>query len=429
MYRSTIWPSTSPRARTGAVSISRLVRTIVCAVLALLLVLVAGGATAQADAALVYQESRASYRFSEELTFWLDAQAEASIEEVILFYGIEDTPLVRRIYPAFDVDRQVSIEHRERLEPGQFAPGTRLRYWWRLTLASGEIIDTPIRSFAYTDDARDWQTLSEGRIDLHWYGRNPRQAETLLQVAIAALGRLEDEIGVTTEQRVQIYVYANARDMQPALSTRSDAFDARVTTLGVVVSRDTMLLLGSHAKVDRTLAHELSHVVVGLATDNPYAGLPRWLDEGLAMYAEGELPQGNLLALERAVRDDALLSVRSMTSYSGRADEVDLFYGASYSVVVYMLETYGRDKMQELLQVFREGTHQDTALRRVYGFGLDELDARWRASLGLEPRTLPESPLEERPAPEPEKRLPATWAPYPVLAARLLALPGARVPL
>lgn len=399
----------------------RLERIAVCILLAALLLLAGPWAMTRADTGVLYQDGGASYLFSQEIVFWLDVEAEASIDEVVLFYGIEGSPLVRRIYPAFDAGRQVLVEHRERLEPGQYAPGTRLRHWWRLGLASGAMVDTPTSSLVYTDDAHNWQTLSDGRVDLHWYGRNPTQAQTLLQLATEALARIEEEIGVSLEQRVQIYVYANARDMQPSLTARSDAFDARVTTLGVVVARDTLLLLGSHPKVDRTLAHELSHVVVGLATDNPYAGLPRWLDEGLAMYAEGELPQGNLLALEWAVRNDSLLSVRSMTSYSGRADEVDLFYGASYSVVVYMLETYGRDKMQELLRVFGEGTHQDTALRRVYGFGLDELDARWRDSLGLEPRTLKEPTLPARPLPAPETRRPAACAPSPILlAARLV---------
>jgi hypothetical protein len=44
----------------------------------------------------------------------------------------------------------------------------------------------------------------------------------------------------------------------------------------------------------------LSHIVVGLATKNPFGDLPRWLDEGLAMYAEGELPARNRRALEQA---------------------------------------------------------------------------------------------------------------------------------
>jgi hypothetical protein len=154
----------------------------------------------------------------------------------------------------------------------------------------------------------------------------------------------------------------------------------------VAVDEYTLLLLGAHRDVLKTAAHELSHIVVGIATDNPYIALPRWLDEGLAMYAEGELRDDNRYALEDAIKADRLLSVRSMTSYSGRASDVDLFYGQAHSIVSFMLDSFGRARLHDLLDAFSEGMRQEDALMRVYGFGLDELDDRWRASLGLEPR-------------------------------------------
>ncbi|MCD6520835.1 MAG: hypothetical protein J7M05_13035, partial [Anaerolineae bacterium] len=78
-----------------------------------------------------------------------------------------------------------------------------------------------------------------------------------------------------------------------------------------------------------------------------------------------------------------LLSIRSMSSYSGQASQVDLFYGEAYSIVDFLLREYGREKMRAFLDVFAQGALQEEALQRVYGFGLDELNARWRASLGL----------------------------------------------
>lgn len=383
------WPSARSSACAGCTFSPRVWRARVFPWLAILLLCLSAPVAAQAQSPLSVLDSGASYRFSQELVFWIQAEAETPVQDVILFYGIEGARLVRRIYPEFTPGDSLDIEHRETIESGQFAPGTRLRYWWRLRLANGAVVDTPQQVLDYTDDARAWQTLSDGRVDLHWYGGRAAQAQTLLQRATEALTRLEDELDLVSDRRIQVFVYANERDMLPALATRSDDFDARVTTLGVVVAEHTLVLLGNHPDVERTLAHELSHIVVGLATDNPYAGLPRWLDEGLAMVAEGELRTGNARALERAIRNDALLSVRSMSSYSGRVEEVDLFYGASHSVVTYLLDTYGQPKMGQLLRVFAQGALQDVALRQVYGFGLDELDARWRASLGLEPRDSP----------------------------------------
>lgn len=279
------------------------------------------------------------------------------------------------------------MDYSEPLQAGQFAPGTELRVWWRLTDATGEAFDTIVETIRYIDDSHDWESLKGENATLYYYDVRQSRAAAWLEEAESALDRIQSDLGISLASPVDIYVYRNERDMSAALATRSDDYDARVTTLGVAVDEDTLILLGSQSDLELTMAHELSHIVVGMATDNPYAGLPRWLDEGLAMRAEGELPRQNALALDLGITRDELLSVRSMTSYSGRADQVDLYYGECYSVVTFMIDTYGIEKMTEFLQVFGEGTSQHDALKRVYALTIEELDARWRISLGLEPRS------------------------------------------
>lgn len=334
--------------------------------------------------------SHNDYVFAESLDFAIEAASDQVISDAVLFYGRVGEGLiyrlVRRVYPAFTPGKEVRISYSEALERGQYAPGTTFRIWWRLLLADGTVFETEPELLYYTDTNQEWQRLAGERVDIYWYGEDAETAERFLTAAEEALERLETQIGVDVQQRVSVYVYNSAKDMALATSQRGQGYDERVTTLGVAVDEDTLLLLGTHRDAEPTLAHELSHIVVGLATDNPYADLPRWLDEGLAMYAEGELPPDNAAALERAVRRDELLSVRSMSSYTGQAELVDLYYGEVYSIVDYLLRTFGRDKMTALLGVFAQGARQEDALLQVYGFGLDELDARWRASLGLAPR-------------------------------------------
>ena len=375
--------------------ISSGVRRLACPLaMALLLALVLLAPAVSAEEPIRVLSSECKYQFSVALHFDLSAEGDCPIVEVILFYGPVDSRLVRRIYPDIKPGLRVDVSYTEDLEGGQYAPGTQMHTWWELVCEDGSRLRTEPVLFEYTDLGHDWQVLSSERVDLHWYGtsKHASQAAKLCDTAEKAIARLEDEIGVSMEHRVHVYVYNTQGHMRTALSTRSEVYDDRVMTLGVVVSKDTLLLLGSHRDVEMVILHELCHLVVGLATDNPYTDLPRWLDEGLAMYAEGEFPADNKRALDRAIADDALLSIRSMSSYSGQAEQVDLYYGEVRSVVDFMLQEYGRDQMHELLAVFAQGTRQEDALQQVYGFGLDELDTRWRASLGLGARTLPQTP-------------------------------------
>jgi hypothetical protein len=375
--------------------------------LSLALVLSVPGAAAQGEVRIV--ENRYTARFAERMTFSLVAEADQVIEGVTLFYRRQGERITNRVVPQFTPGHRVEVTHERILERGEVPPGTAMEFYWRLKLADGTEVDTDTIAFVYEDDRFAWQALQAGNIAVYYYGsaKEAALAGELLDIGQATLARLQDEMGVTSEAPARVYVYRTVEDMAATLSPRSEGYDDRVVTLGVVVSDDTLLLLGSHPDVRQTLAHELSHIVVGLATKNPYAPLPRWLDEGLAMYAEGELRPENARALRDAVRRDALISVRSLSGYTGDPTQIALYYGEVYSLVDFLLQTYGREKMAELLQVFEEGAHQEDALQQVYGLTLEELDARWRESLGLTPRPTP-APMataapraETRPAQQP----------------------------
>lgn len=358
--------------------------------LSLAVALTLGATASWAEGPVRVLENRQSYTFGEQLSFHLVAESDQEIQGVTLYYRRQKEKVTTRVTPEFTPGRRVEATFEKTLEPGEMPPGTTIEYYWRLDLTDGTRSDTPTQSFACDDDRFDWQTLQADNLTLFYYGEGgASQAESLLEAGQEALARLQSQVGITLEAPVRVYVYGTPQDMSGALAPRSEGFDERVMTLGVAVDDDALLLLGSHPGVQETIAHELSHIVIGLATKNPYAPVPRWLDEGLAMYAEGELPAGNARALEDAVNRDALISIRSLSSYTGDASQIDLYYGEVYSLVDFMLQAYGRDKMGELLDVFKQGAYQDDALREVYGLGLDELDTAWRESLGLEARAIP----------------------------------------
>ena len=129
----------------------------------------------------------------------------------------------------------------------------------------------------------------------------------------------------------------------------------------------------------RAISHELTHLVIHQMTLNPYSDLPTWLDEGLAMYSEGELSLESAGSLNMAIAEDSLISVRSLSSsFSAHTDQALLSYAQSYSLVEFLISKYGGDKMLELLSTFREGSSYDDALMKVYGFDMDGLNTLWR---------------------------------------------------
>lgn len=361
-------------------------RRLILLLMALILPLAILPLPAQAQEAITVLNNEYEDVFAQEIVFRLSVESQSEVEEIILFYRVRDEAATNRAYPEIEPGLSVETEWTWELEPGDIAVGSEIKYYWKVKNKAGDELKTEPVIFIYEDTRFEWQSLSEDKLTLYWYGEEQEFGQHLLDVAMQALKRLQEEVGVALEDPVKIYVYLSKSDMSKAISSRSESFDAQIITLGMAIGKHTMLLLGSASGVEQTIAHELSHIVVHLATDNPLGGIPAWLDEGLAMYAEGELPPHNAIPLEDAIHRDELISVRSLSSYTGDPEQVDLYYGEVHSLVSFMLKEYGKEKMSQLLAIFKEGSHQEDALREVYGFGLDELDDQWRAYLGLPPR-------------------------------------------
>ena len=121
-------------------------------------------------------------------------------------------------------------------------------------------------------------------------------------------------------------------------------------------------------------------------TFNDYgAGLPTWLDEGLATYIQNEQDSD---WLNTAIKENKLISVRSLSSpFSAIAEQAYISYAESHSIVTFLMKKYGKDKMLQLLNVFHQGSGYDEALKQVYGFDQDGLDTLWRQSLGVGGKT------------------------------------------
>jgi hypothetical protein len=114
------------------------------------------------------------------------------------------------------------------------------------------------------------------------------------------------------------------------------------------------------------------------------------------MFSEGELDPNSQQQLDNAIRNDTLLTLRSMSAgFAELPDKVNLSYSQSYSVVKYLIQSYGQDKMTSLLTLLRDGTAIDDALQQTYGFDTDELEDEWRQAIGAQPRTASGQPTAQ----------------------------------
>ncbi len=349
-------------------------------VLCLTLVLFSPG-PALADSELTVVESRAEADFPLRLIFSLSARSDVDITDVRLCYTIDRTSfaeVVSEAYISFTPSSEVDISWSlEMIKIGGLPTGSSLEYWWKITDASGSTFETAPARVQFDDTRYDWSALIEGELTLYCYQGDEDFVAELMAAAQQALERLAEDTGAELEKPTRLYIYASAADLQGAMIYPQE------WTAGVAYTREGIVTIGiAPANLDwgkRAMAHELAHMVIHQITLNPYSSLPCWLDEGLAMYAEGNMEATFFNVLSEAIADNSLISVPSLSSpFSAYSDKAALSYAQSYSLVEYLIISYGQDKMLELLNTFSQGSGYDAALEAVYGFDMATLDSLWR---------------------------------------------------
>ena len=339
--------------------------------------------------------------FPNKVTFRLIAESEEGIEEITLFYRIRVEPITtNRAYPDFSPGERVEVEQEWDVRRYYIPPGVEVEYYWRIKDGAGHELETEPVSFTYTDTRFDWRELSSDRVILYWYQGDDEFGQALFAKALEAVERLSEETGVTVERAVKIFIYGSHGDLLGALEE-----GAQEWTGGVSFSEYGIVLIGvspgNLAWGERAVAHELSHAILHKATENPFSDLPRWLDEGLAMRAEGELEPSYVNSLNRAIETNSLISVRSVSStFPADADLAHLCYAESYSLVEFILDHYGQGAMRKLISIFAEGAYYDDALKEALGVDTDGLEDGWREAIGAPPRgaVVVTPTAEERPS-------------------------------
>jgi len=349
--------------------------------LVLAAILVITPTIAHSQGGISVQDSSAQIYFPSALAFNIKAQSQNDIVKLRLHYQVDRmnyAPVIDEAWPEFNPSTKVQTQWVWDMRKASLPAGATVTYWWTIEDTSGDKLTTPSQKVNFDDIRYNWQKVTSGQISLFWYKGNQSFVDQLMAACQQALDRLAKDTGVYLKQPVSIYIYASPEDLRGAMVFPQE------WTGGVAFTEYGIIAIGIPTnELDwgkGALAHELGHMVTHQITFSPYGAiLPTWLDEGLAMYAEGKPDPYLESVLEKAISQHNLISVRSLASpFSAIPEEAYLSYAESQSLIPFLIQNYGRDKMLQLLNLFKEGSTYDDALIQVYGFDQDGLDALWQ---------------------------------------------------
>jgi hypothetical protein len=370
-------------------------KTILTLILSLSLLTVSSAfAPPQADVT----DNKVILDFPETATFRATITSDAEIRSVVLEYGTEQLTcgeVIAKAFPQFTPAKTVNAEWTwEMRQSGSLPPGATIWWRWRYTDETGRETVSDRQTITWLDSEHNWKTITADKLNLHYYSGDQAFAQDLLNAAKGGLDFNRTKSGLTAESPIDLYIYADTDDLKEAI-----LYEPSWTGGQAFPEHDIVILGISQSDIEwgrDSIVHELTHVLVGHLTFSCLGSLPTWLVEGLAVYSEGELDPASQQQLDDAIRTDTLLTVRSLSAgFSEVPSKAYLSYSQSYSIVKFLIETYGQSEMTVLLTSLRDGTAIEDALNSTYGFDIEGLEDAWRKGIGAKPRTVSAQPTAQ----------------------------------
>jgi hypothetical protein len=328
-------------------------------------------------------------RFPDELIFKATVTADADLARVELRYTALPDGTDAHGEPRFSPGKTATVEFALKVNDpprAYFPAGTTFRYSWFVEDVAGNTFETGPAEYLFVDNRFEWQPVQAGNLTVYYYSGSRSYAEELAAIGNDGLNRTGALLGVTVPYPVRVWLYSDPEEMRPALQTRSERYSELVTTGGVRVASDLVFVAKGFAETEDTLRHELAHVVTKVAGEGAFGDVPSWLDEGTAVFSQNEPGGGYGGAVEAAIDGDRVLALSAMEAQPGDASLVNLFYGQSWHIVKFLVDTYGQERFAALFAELKRGSTINDALTAIYGLSTAGVDNAWREANGLAPR-------------------------------------------
>ena len=323
-------------------------------------------------------ESSHEIDFPREVRLALEAESSSEITQIRLFYSVGGRPARVYGYPKFTPSTRVAAEFIIDTDGSSYIPsGVDIEYYYIIQDSNNNSVETDRYTFEYLDPQYDWKRYTSNGLTVLWHNRSEETVIKTVEEVHERLVPARQLLGLSGSspplfKAVIVNGRREAARSFPAVSgaaTRDHIYGGfAFGELGVFV------LQGLSTS---GMTHELMHLLVDEALDSPRTKVPAWLNEGLAMYYEGNGGRRNA-TLSRSARNGQLLPLRGMGSVPGRPNDVGLFYAQSQNIVRYMMDELGTENMASLLDRLDDGDRINEAIPAVYDMSLNDLDTQWR---------------------------------------------------
>ena len=222
--------------------------------------------------------------------------------------------------------------------------------------------------------AAGWERLEREGLTLRFQDIDRERAGVLLDELISSRSEVARKLGGGNEVPIIVYVAGSQALFQTVTRGLIPHWGAGCAFPAerIAVLR---LLPGQREQVLKTARHEISHILLHQLARSR---VPRWFDEGVAMWAAQEWRLRESTELSYAIFSGGLVPLGEIEGVLGfSSSKARLAYTESLLAVLYLIHLGGPGAVAQIVQSLGAGVSFDVALYRITGLTPRKFEREW----------------------------------------------------
>ena len=232
----------------------------------------------------------------------------------------------------------------------------------------------------------DWFYIQTKHFDIYFAKGGEKIAEFTASVSEKALEQYQKEFNYEIDKRITLIVYNSHNDFQETNVTDEYTGQGVGGFTEPFKNRVVFPFEGSYQKFAHVIRHELVHAVMqdmyfggsiqNIISKGITLQLPHWFMEGSAEFFSQGWETNTDMFIRNAILSESLPDINRLSGYLG--------YRGGQAVFKYLADTYGIQKLGELINKIQGLGGLEPALKATFGISMEELNERWKKSMKKE---------------------------------------------
>jgi Peptidase MA superfamily len=225
----------------------------------------------------------------------------------------------------------------------------------------------------------DWGRYQDGNFIIYAEPQDEAAAQSLLKLYNRKVEEFSENLNIPIPSDIRIFIAPTKARFKFLTRGMPDWTGGLAYTKQKTIILQTPKHYPNRGQFDVTALHEAVHILI---SHEKQARLPKWMNEGLAMYLSGETMYKNRIPLARAVVMKKTFTLDEIDNVLQLGPEnAKVAYLQSIDFINFLIKRYGWETFSAILGGFQRGEEADLIFLKITGDDFFRVEATWHSDL------------------------------------------------